>query len=144
MIYSLLPVVAGLLARRAWTPTAGARAALVLVACVALAFQALARVDGAAGPLFGAPLTALRLLALACLPSLAAAVVALVLTRLLPAAGISRIEAALAGGYRNGTVAWVIAAPILPPEGHLFMALTALPVFATPAIVRQFVRHARI
>lgn len=68
---------------------------------------------------------------------------ALTLAHVIPSAGIGTAEAALAGGHRNGAVAWVIAAPVLPPEGLLFMALTALPVFATPAIVSRL-RVARV
>lgn len=59
LLFSLLPIGAALLVRRAWTPSGEVRAALLLTACVALALQALARVAGTAGPLFDRPLVAL-------------------------------------------------------------------------------------
>ncbi|WP_376093384.1 hypothetical protein ACE7GA_25410 [Roseomonas sp. CCTCC AB2023176] len=137
----VVPALAALAVRRVWVPQEGTRACLALLACASLALQAFARVHGAAAPLASAPAEALLLLAFACIPSLAGILAAVALARLWRGTGIGVAEAALAGGYRNVTVTWVIVAPVLPPEGHLFMALTALPIFATPAIVARVLRR---
>jgi hypothetical protein len=49
--------------------------------------------------------------------------------------------AALAGGCRGGALVWTLTAPYLPPAGHLFMALTILPIYGLPALVAAL--HAR-
>jgi hypothetical protein len=43
--------------------------------------------------------------------------------------------AALAGGCRSGALVWALTAPYLPPAGHLFMALTILPIYGLPPLV---------
>ena len=41
----------------------------------------------------------------------------------------------LAGGCRGGALVWALTAPFLPPAGHLFMALTILPIYGIPVLV---------
>lgn len=43
--------------------------------------------------------------------------------------------AVLAGGCRGGALVWALTAPYLPPAGHLFMALTILPIYGIPPLV---------
>lgn len=43
--------------------------------------------------------------------------------------------AVLAGGCRGGALVWALTAPFLPPAGHLFMALTVLPIYGIPVLV---------
>ena len=43
--------------------------------------------------------------------------------------------AALAGGCRGGALVWALTGPYLPPAGHLFMALTIVPIYGLPALV---------
>ncbi|MFT8243128.1 hypothetical protein [Roseomonas sp. BN140053] len=129
-LMAVLPAVLALPLRRLPRLASGsARGASAALAVLALALTALARMHGVGPVLRADPAAALALLGLACLPVLCGAAVALVLLR-----GRGGAEAILAGGYRNVTLIWAACAPVLPPEGHLFMALTALPVFATPAL----------
>ncbi|HZF75147.1 MAG TPA: hypothetical protein VE033_04845 [Acetobacteraceae bacterium] len=105
------------------------------VALVALAVLALARMHGVRDTVAADPLAAARLFGLALLPVLAGALaVWLVLRR------DAGAEALLAGGFRNVAIVWAATAHMLPPEGGLFMALTALPIYALPALVRARMR----
>jgi BASS family bile acid:Na+ symporter len=105
---------------------------------LALSFTAMGRMTGL-GPLLAAdPGGMLRLLGLACLPGMAGAA-AVLLVQL----GNRVPEALLTGGYRNVTLVWVACGAALTAEGNLLMALTALPVFATPALVALWMRLAR-
>lgn len=98
---------------------------------LAVAALSLARMHGVADQVVADPLSALRLLGFATIPTLAGILVAmLLLWRRADAAGL------LAGGLRNYALVWAMTADLLPPEGNLFMALTAIPVFVTPALVR--------
>jgi hypothetical protein len=128
-LLGVLPALAALPLRR-WPPlrTEAARRHCAGGAVLALSLTALARMDGL-GPLVAAqPVAMLRLAGLACLPGLAGILAAwLLLRRSLP-------EAVLIGGYRNVTLVWAACPALLSEQGRLFMALTALPVFATPAL----------
>jgi hypothetical protein len=104
---------------------AGCAAAVVLV----LSLTAMARMRGLGPVLLNDPGGLLALLGLACLPSLAGIVIALIVLR-----GRDPAEAVLMGSYRNITLVWAASGAVLPPEGNLFMALTALPVFMTPTL----------
>jgi hypothetical protein len=44
--------------------------------------------------------------------------------------------AALAGGLRNAALVWAVTLPMLPAEGQLFMALTLVPAYGVPLLVR--------
>jgi hypothetical protein len=52
-----------------------------------------------------------------------------------PGWSAGRSGAALAGGCRSGALVWALTAPYLPPAGHLFMALTILPIYGLPPLV---------
>jgi hypothetical protein len=137
-LLAALPAAAGLLLRRV-RPFASeaARRDAALASSLALTVLALARVDGVAAAAAADPLGALRLLGLATLPVLAGLAAVMMLLR----PGLLA-ELAIAGGFRNIALVWVAAVPLLPPEGSLFLALTALPVFAVPAVVAALHRRA--
>lgn len=48
--------------------------------------------------------------------------------------------ALLAGGCRNSAMAWAVTAPILPPEGQFFMAVTLASNYGMPLLVRKLVQ----
>jgi BASS family bile acid:Na+ symporter len=101
------------------------------IAVAALALLALARMHGVRDAVAADPAGALGLLGLAVLPTLAGLLaVCLVMRRRVNA------ELLLAGGFRNVALVWAATAQVLPPEGNLLMALTALPIFAMPAVAR--------
>lgn len=52
--------------------------------------------------------------------------------------------AVLAGGCRGGALVWALTAPFLPPAGHLFMALTILPIYGIPVLIALLGRNAGI
>lgn len=138
-LLTALPALLALPLRR-WQPLAGlgARRACVGLTVVALSVTAMGRMNGLAPLLVGDPTGTLRLLGLACLPGLAGAVAMLLVQR-----GRRVSDALLMGGYRNVTLVWVACGAVLPPEANLLMALTALPVFATPALAALWMRLAR-
>ncbi len=101
------------------------------LAVAALALLALARMHGVRDTVAADPAGALALLGLAVLPTLVGLLaVCLVMRRRVDA------ELLLAGGFRNVALVWAATAQVLPPEGNLLMALTALPIFAMPALAR--------
>lgn len=116
--------------------TAPSREAAALASGLGLTLLALARVDGVTLAIAADPTAALRLLGLATLPSLAGIAAICMLLRHGHVA-----ELLIAGGFRNVALVWAAAWPVLPPEGHLLMALTALPVFAAPALVAALHRR---
>jgi hypothetical protein len=105
------------------------------VALFALTLLAMARMHGIAETIADDPGAALHFLTLAMLPTLAG-----LLTVLLVLRRLGGMEAMVAGGFRNVALVWVAVVTLLPPEGHLFMALTALPIYATPALVHLLLR----
>jgi BASS family bile acid:Na+ symporter len=138
-LLTALPALLALPLRR-WPPltASGVRRGCAGLTVLALSVTAMGRMTGL-GPLLAAdPGGMLALLGLACLPGLAGAVTLLLLQR-----GRRGPEALLMGGYRNVTLVWVACGAVLPPEGNLLMALTALPVFATPALAALWMRLAR-
>ncbi len=51
-------------------------------------------------------------------------------------------RAVLAGGCKGGgALVWALTAPCLPPEGHLFTALTILPIHGLPPLVALAARR---
>jgi hypothetical protein len=108
------------------------------VALFTLTLLALARMHGIGRMIVEDPGIVLHLLPLAMLPTLAGLMTALLVLRRL-----GGTEAMVAGGFRNVALVWVAVVTLLPPEGHLFMALTALPIYATPALVHLLL-HPRL
>jgi hypothetical protein len=130
-LFAALPAIAALALRRLPVFQGEAvRADAALGSSLALTLLALARVDGVTPAIAADPAGALRLLALATLPSLAGIAAVLMLLR----RGIVA-ELMIAGGFRNVALVWAAALPLLPPQGQLFMALTSLPIFVIPAVV---------
>lgn len=134
-----LPALLALPLRR-WPPLSGvgARRGCAGLTVVALSVTAMGRMSGLAPLLLGDPAGTLRLLGLACLPGLAGTVAVLLAQR-----GRRVPDALLMGSYRNVTLVWVACGAALPPQANLLLALTALPVFATPALAALWMRLAR-
>jgi hypothetical protein len=109
------------------------------IAALSLAALALARMHQVGPQVMGDPSAA----AWAALLGLAACLVGAVLAALMrwPA---GRAGAVLAGGCKGGALVWALTAPYLPPAGHLFMALTILPIYGLPPLVALVVRGARL
>jgi hypothetical protein len=105
------------------------------VAALSLAALALARMHGVPGQVAGDPGGA----AWAALLGVVACGVGVALAAAVAArdgwwsAGFG--GAALTGGCRGGALVWALTAPYLPPAGHLFMALTILPIYGLPPLV---------
>ena len=115
----------------------GSRRRFAEVALIALALLALARMHGVRETAAADPAAALGLLGLAMIPTVAGALAVLLVLRTGAGAGA---EALFAGGFRNVALVWAAVAHMLPPNGNLFMALTALPIYAMPALVHLAMR----
>jgi hypothetical protein len=130
----LAPAVLAFLLRRAPAFRDGAvvaRADWKGAVALSLAALALARVNGVPGQVADDPAGA----AWAALLGLVACGVGAGLAAAVPGWSAGRGGAALAGGCRSGALVWALVAPYLPPGGHLFMALTILPIYGLPPLV---------
>jgi hypothetical protein len=110
-----------------------------VAALIALMLLALARTHGVGPALASDPAGAARLLMFSVVPSLAGVAAACFWWPV-----SAQLEGMLAGGFRNVAVVWAACAATLPAEGGIFMALTALPVYATPVGIkagRWLARH---
>jgi hypothetical protein len=108
------------------------------VAALSLAALALSRMHGVAAQIGADPAAAVRVSLLGCVACGSGALLAL----LAPGPAGWR-GAVLAGGCRGGALVWALTAPFLPPAGHLFMALTALPIYCLPPLVALSARPLR-
>jgi hypothetical protein len=107
------------------------------IAALSLAALALARMHGVADGVAGDPLGAAWAALLGIIACGAGAAIAL----LVPWSSGWR-GAVLAGGCKGGALAWALTAPYLPLEGHLFMALTILPIYGLPPLVASLSKPA--
>jgi BASS family bile acid:Na+ symporter len=127
-----LPALLALALRR--VPLLGthrSRRASADIAVAALALLALARMHGVREAVTADPAGSLALLGLALLPTVAGLLAVWLVLR-----DGADPEVLLAGSFRNVALVWAATAHVLPPEGTLLMALTALPIFAIPALAR--------
>jgi BASS family bile acid:Na+ symporter len=111
--------------------TPGSRRAFADIAVAALALLALARMHGVREMVTADPAGTLALLGLAVLPTVAGLLAVWLVLR-----HAADLEVLLTGSFRNVALVWAATAHVLPPEGNLLMALTALPIFAIPALAR--------
>jgi BASS family bile acid:Na+ symporter len=130
-----LPALLALALRRVpLLATHRSRRACADIAIAALALLALARMHGVRETVTADPAGTLTLLGLAVLPTVAGLLAVWLVLR-----DAADPEVLLAGSFRNVALVWAATAHVLPPEGNLLMALTALPVFAIPALAKAAV-----
>jgi hypothetical protein len=100
------------------------------LSALALAALALARMHGVAEQVLADPAAAAWAALLGVVACGAGAVLAPVLAWPSGWRG-----AVLVGGCKGGALVWAVIAPWLPAEGHLFMALTILPIYGLPSLI---------
>lgn len=104
------------------------------IAALSLGALALSRMHGIGPQLLADPWAAAWAAVLGCIACGAGAALAAVLVGALSWPGGWR-SAVLCGGAKSGALVWALTAPYLPPAGHLFMALTVLPIYGLPPLV---------
>lgn len=104
------------------------------IAALSVAALALSRMHGVGPQLLADPAAAGWAVLLGCVACGTGAGLAVVAGAADPWPGGWR-SAALAGGAKSGALVWALTAPYLPPAGHLFMALTVLPIYGLPPLV---------